>query len=91
MRPMAPDMYRVTTETLKSKDSQQHCRAELASAIEFERFPRGERKRVREKEAAIPRDRERARRKREKRGCRCISADVACVLSGRQGGGGWRW
>jgi len=29
------------------------CKAELASAIEFERFPRGERKRVRE-EAAIP-------------------------------------
>jgi len=30
------------------------CKAELASAIEFERFPRGERKRVREKEAVIP-------------------------------------
>ena len=30
------------------------CKAESASAIEFERFPRGERKRVREKEAAIP-------------------------------------
>jgi len=30
------------------------CKAESASAIEFERFPRGERKRVREKEAVIP-------------------------------------
>jgi len=30
------------------------CKAESASAIEFKRFPRGERKRVREKEAAIP-------------------------------------
>jgi len=29
------------------------CKAESASAIEFERFPRGERKRVREKEAVI--------------------------------------
>ena len=36
------------------------------SAVEFEMFPRGERKRVREKEAAIPRDRERTRRKWEK-------------------------
>jgi len=30
------------------------CKAESVSAIEFKRFPRGERKRVREKEAAIP-------------------------------------